>query len=199
MTVVGSRKRRVRKPPDLTSLFDVLFIVVFVALIRAAAAEQAMAAQAETATPVEPPRPSAPPVPLETAALREQALANVAAELAGRTTLIVRIDDRGVVRRLEVEGKQIALDVPLLAHDPDPTVRLAYQGDRSAQLRACRVAALQLGVQDLASYLVIFAPARARVDLPHALIGGLERDLARCLAEQHAIATIVEPVPSVKR
>jgi hypothetical protein len=204
MSVAATRKRRVRKPPDLTSLFDVLFIVVFVALIRAAAAQQSAAAAVEAAKPVEPPKPAAPAsgdlvgagnnVPMETAALKKQALANVASELAGRSVLIVRINDKGVVTQLETEGKKLPLDVPLLAHDPDPTIRLAYQGDRSAQLRACRVAALQLGVQDLAKHLVIFAPARARVDLPHALISGLERDIARCLADQQAIATIVQPV-----
>ena len=36
-------RRRVHVPPDLTSLFDVLFIVIFAALIRAAATQQAAA------------------------------------------------------------------------------------------------------------------------------------------------------------
>ncbi len=189
---LAPRKRRVRRPPDLTSLFDVLFIVVFVALIRAAAAEHAVAETAKPEAP--PPKPAAPPVPLEIAALQKQALANVASEIAERTPLIVRISEQGVITRLEVGGKQVPLDVPLIVNDPDPTIRLAYQGDRSAQLRACRIAALQLGVPDLAKHLVIFAPARVRADLPHALIEGLERDVSRCLADQRAIATIVEPV-----
>jgi len=189
---LGPRKRRVRRPPDLTSLFDVLFIVVFVALIRAAAAEQAVAAAEEPPPALVKPAP--PPVPADVATLKQQALSNITAELAGRTPLIVRISETGVITQVELDGKKLALDLPLLAHDPDPTIRIAYQGDRSAQLRACRVAALQLGV-DLAKYVVIFAPARAKVDLPHALIAGLERDVARCLADQRAIATIVEPVP----
>ena len=37
------RAKRVRYPPDLTSLFDVLFIVVFASLIRAAAVQNAAA------------------------------------------------------------------------------------------------------------------------------------------------------------
>lgn len=190
---LGPRKRRVRRPPDLTSLFDVLFIVVFVALIRAAAAEHAVA----EAT-VEPPAPVKPvaPVPLETAALKKQALANVASELAGRTMVVMRIDERGVITELETDGKKLPLDVPLLVPDPDPTIRVAYQGDKSAQLRACRIAALQLGLPDLAKHLVIFAPARARNDLPHALVTGLDRDLTRCLEDQRAIATLVEPRPA---
>ncbi len=183
-------RRRVRRPPDLTSLFDVLFIVVFVALIRAAAAEHAVAAAKEPPKPLTPPPK---PVPVEIATLKQQALTNISTELAGRAPLIVRISETGVITQIEVDGKKLALDLPLLVHDPDPTIRIAYQGDRSAQLRACRIAALQLDL-DLANYVVIFAPVRAKAELPHALIAGLERDVARCLADQRAIATIVEPV-----
>ncbi|HLL22316.1 MAG TPA: hypothetical protein VK427_09305, partial [Kofleriaceae bacterium] len=80
-------RRYVRRPPDLTSLFDVLFIVIFVALIRAAAAQSAVTAAA-------PPPPSAavpapPPAPAPVAALRAAALANLSAELADRAPVVV--------------------------------------------------------------------------------------------------------------
>lgn len=183
-------RRRVRRPPDLTSLFDVLFIVVFVALIRAAAAQQAVA---EATAPPPKPAPQPPKPPADVAALKVRALASLTAELAGRMPLVIRVTELGVVTKLEADGRQLALDVPLLQHDPDPMVRKTYAGDRSAQLRICRVAALQLGVQDLARYVVIIAPARAPADLTDALIGGLERDVSRCLVEQRGIATIVPP------
>ena len=186
-------RRRVRRPPDLTSLFDVLFIVVFVALIRAAAAQNAADAAMQPIPPMQPPEP--PPPPAEVAVLKERALANLAAELAGRSPLVIRVSEAGVVDKLEADGKQLALDVPLLQHDPDPMVRKTYVGDRSAQLRICRVAALHLGIEDLARYVVIIAPARAPADLSDALIGGLERDVSRCLVEQRGIATIVPPGP----
>jgi len=192
---LAPRKRRVRRPPDLTSLFDVLFIVVFVALIRAAAAEHEVAEAAKTKEPPAPAAPAKPPLPLDVAKLQSQALKNVTAELAGRQPLVIRISDQGVITKIESGDKQLTLDVPLLVPDPDPTIRVAYQGDRSAQLRACRVAMLQLGLADLSAHLVILAPARARDDLPHALVGGLDRDLSRCLADQRAIATLVEPKP----
>ena len=70
---------RVRKPPDLTSLFDVLFIVVFVALIRAAAAQQEVAA----ATAPKPTAPRTPPLPRPApavAALQQRELAELQAE-----------------------------------------------------------------------------------------------------------------------
>lgn len=189
---LAPRRRRVRRPPDLTSLFDVLFIVVFVALIRAAAAEHAVAEAAKEKAEPEP-APAKSPLPLDVTKLQTQALKNVTAELAGRQPLVIRISDKGVITKIESGDKQLPLDVPLLVPDPDPTIRVAYQGDRSAQLRACRVAMLQLGLTDLSAHLVIFAPARARDDLPHALVSGLDRDLSRCLADQRAIATLVEP------
>jgi len=188
-------KRRIRRPPDLTSLFDVLFIVVFVALIRAASAQQSLAAA--TAPPPKP-APQPPQPPAAVSVLRARALASITAELAGRTPLVIRVSETGVVEMLEADGKKLALDVPLLEHDPDPTIRRTYLGDRSAQLRVCRVAAVNLNLPDLARYMVIIAPSRARADLQEALIDGLDRDLARCLVEQRGLATIVEPSPPAK-
>jgi hypothetical protein len=184
-------RTRVRRPPDLTSLFDVLFIVVFVALIRAAAAQQALA-QA-TAVPDRPVAPRPPAPPPDVAALRTQALASIHADLAGRTPLVIRISATGTVESLEVDGAKTALDVPLLEHSPDPDVAVAYLGDRSAELRLCRVAALHLQMASLAGYLVIVAPVKPLADLPHALFDGLHRDLDRCFAEQRGLAALVDP------
>lgn len=180
-------RRHLRRPPDLTSLFDVLFIVVFAALIRAAAVEQA------AAHPPAPPPPSAPVTPPAIAALRQRALADLEAELAARATLVVRIAGDGTIAALELDGRRIALDAPLLEHSPNPDIVLAYLGDRSAELRVCRIAALHLGAAELSRYLVIFAPALPLADLPHALFDGLHRDLDRCLIEQHGLAALVDP------
>jgi hypothetical protein len=175
-------RRRRHVPPDLTSLFDVLFIVIFAALIRAAAAEHAAA---EAAKP--PPLPE--PKPLDPASLQARA----AAALATRPPVIVRVSAAGTITALEVDGKTTPLDVPLLEHSPDPDVAIAYLGERSAELRVCRVVALHVAAADLARYLVIVAPERALADLPHALYEGLRRDVDRCMAEQRGLAVIVEP------
>jgi hypothetical protein len=201
-------RRHVRRPPDLTSLFDVLFIVVFAALIRAAAVQHA----AELAAPRPAPGPSAPPVPPAVAQLRQRALADLNADLAARMPLVVRITsgganrgtervergmdrgvERGMIEALEVGGKRIRLDAPLVEHSPDPDVVLAYLGDRSADLRVCRIAALHLAETSLSRYLVIMAPDVPLGDLPEALYQGLHRDLDRCLTEQHGFATLVDP------
>jgi hypothetical protein len=180
------RGRRRHVPPDLTSLFDVLFIVIFAALIRAAAVQKAAAEPA-------PPKPAPPVVALDPASLHARAVAAVDHDLAARPTIVVRVSAAGTVTALEAGGKPQPLDVPLLEHSPDPDVVISYLGERSAELRLCRIAAVHLGLPDLSHALVIVAPERALADLPHALYDGLHRDVERCLAEQHGLAVIVDP------
>ena len=177
------RKRARQPPPDLTSLFDVLFIVIFAALIRAAAVQQAAAQP--------PPAPKPPPRPMDPRSLQARALVDLDRQLAERPAVVVRVTAAGTIAAIESAGKTIALDAPLLEHDPQ--VKESYLPDRSAELRVCRVVALHLGVDDLAKVLVIVAPDRALADLPHALFDGLHRDVDRCLVEQRGIAAIVGP------
>ncbi len=194
-------RRHVRRPPDLTSLFDVLFIVVFVALIRAAAAQHEVAQL--TPPPPPPPKPAPPappPPPPDVVRLRAKALANLERDLAERTPIVVRISaqaegDRleGTLAAIEHEGQTLALDVPLLAESRDPDVEIEYQGERSAELRVCRIAAVHLRLPDLSRHLVIVVPDRPRADLSVALRAGLERDLARCFIEQRGIASLIDP------
>lgn len=183
------RGRHVRVPPDLTSLFDVLFIVIFVALIRAAAAQQAVAA---AATPAPAP-PAVVAKPLDPRSLQARARVAIERQLAARQAIVVRVSAAGSITAIERAGKTLALDAPLLEQSANPDVAVAYLGDRSAELRVCRVAALHLGEPDLAKFLVIVAPDRLRDDLRHALSDGLERDVERCLAEQRGLAIIVWP------
>jgi len=181
-----------RRPPDLTSLFDVLFIVVFAALIRAAAVENAAAHAAEP-TPARN-APAAPAVPPAVAQLRQRALADLDAELAARPPLVVRITRDGTLDALEVGDRRIAIAVPLLEPSANPDVVVAYRGDQLADLRICRIAARQLGNAELSRYLVIMAPALPLEDLPHALYVGLHRDVDRCLSEQRGLAVLVDPL-----
>jgi hypothetical protein len=188
------QRRRGQRPPDLTSLFDVLFIVVFVALIRAAAVQNAAAKPPDPA-PKPATKPAPPALPVDVATLRMRALVDLDAQLAKRTPLVIRISAQNTIASVESDGKQIALDIPLLEHDPNPDVALTYLPDRSVDLRLCKVAALHLKVDDLSRHLVIVAPLRPVADLPHALHDGLFRDLDRCLADQRGLATIVDPEP----
>ena len=177
------RRNRIR-PPDLTSLFDVLFILVFVSLVNAGVNKQAADAAVEAAKP-KPPPPAPPGPPPTVVALQKEALAS----LGERPVLVARVSKDGVLRALEADGRTVALDVPLTA--PDPQLELVYLGDRSSELHVCRQAALHLGVADLAKYLVILAPDAPVADLTVGLVDGLRRDVERCLVEQHGVAVLV--------
>ena len=180
-------RRHVRVPPDLTSLFDVLFIVIFAVLIRGAALQQAAAKAAA------PPEPGPPPPPQPASALKTKALAQLEAQLAARPTVIARISKAGTLTLLEFGDRRTPLDVPLLEHSPDPDIAMMYLGDRSAELRLCKLVALHMQIADLANHLVIIAPDARGADLPHALYTGIRRDVERCQIEQRGLAVVVEP------
>jgi hypothetical protein len=190
--VSGRKTRHVRMPPDLTSLFDVLFIVVFAVLIRGAAVQNEAEAQKSLPTPVPPQPPQPPP---DVAALKAKAVAAIDQGLADRTAVVARISVAGSLTAIEMNDQKIAVDIPLLEQVRDPDVLVAYLGDRSADLRLCKQIALRLGVPDLAPYLVIVAPERPLADLPHALHDGLRRDADRCLTEHRGIAAVVDATP----
>ena len=198
-------RRHVRRSPDLTSLFDVLFIVVFVALIRAAVAQQEVARLTPPPAPPKPATPAPPLPPPDVAALRAKALSNLDRELAARAPIIVRIAThiegdrmRPTLAALELEGQQLPLDVPLLADNRDPDIEVEYLGERSAELRVCRIAAVHLRLADLARHLVILAPDRPLAELKRApgsvaLLEGLRADIERCYTDQRGIAALIDP------
>jgi hypothetical protein len=194
-----SRRRPVQYAP-LTSLLDVLFIVVFASLIHGASLEQrAQEAEAAQVPAPEPERAPAPPAPPAESAKHHRAALDLAiAGLEGRAPVIVRIGTDGRLRELEVRGGGDDPDVrplglPLVEAVPDPDVALAYLGDRSADLRLCNLVRLQLGAADLSRHLVIVAPDAPVTSLSVALALGLKRDADRCLADQRGVAILVDP------
>jgi hypothetical protein len=186
--------RRQTRSPDLTSLIDVLFILVFAALIQTAGAhapEEAAAAPEATTAP-----DAGVPAPIPTpqhAALRARALAELTSDLAGRTVAVARVSRDGVLTELELPGERIELGVPLVEASPDPDIVLVYPGDRSPDLRVCRIAALRLGVPDLSEHIVVITPEVPVRDLTVALAEGLDRDVNRCLDDQRSLAILVDP------
>jgi hypothetical protein len=181
------RNRRTIRPPDMTSLFDVLFLFVFVSLINAGMSRRA-ADVAEAAAAKPPPAP-APPSPIHDRAL---------AQLGARPEAVVHVTAAGVIDRIELADRTVASDVSLVERVSDPDVALAYRGDRDRDLRVCGVVARALdatkpaGLRDV---LVVIAPAAATSVLPHALVDGLRADEARCGADTGGLAVIVEPQP----
>lgn len=182
-------RRRGARTSDLTSLLDVLFILVFAALVHAAGREPAPAEAAPEPEP--PPEPVAPPAPDAAVAEPEPALPTP--ELAGRTVALVRVSRHGVVTAIETADGRHEVGLALVEPSPDPDVVLVYLGDRSPDLRVCRIAALTLGVPDLAEHVVVITPERPLSELTFALAGGLTRDVGRCLEEQAGLALLVDP------
>lgn len=177
-------KRWVPPPPSLTSLLDVLFILVFAALVQLAAR------QAPTEAAAAPPPPSPP---LANAALRQAAIAATTKQLAGAPLLVARIAADGTLAALERDGDRRALPVPLLAAVADPDVGVAYVGDREPAQRVCALVAAGFGLASLRDAVVVIAPDAPRAALPVALVAGLERDAERCRPEQHALALVLYP------
>jgi hypothetical protein len=182
-----SMRRRGFRPADLTSLFDVLFILVFVSLVSAASQRKATAEALASVPAPAPPRPAGPPPAL--ADLQRLALTG----LGERPMIVLRVSRDGVLRLIETAARTVPLDVPVLEVVADADVGLAYLGERSAELRVCRQAALHLGLADLSGQLVVVAPDAPLADLPVALVAGLRRDADRCVAEQRGVAVLVDP------
>jgi hypothetical protein len=187
---------------SLTSLLDVMFLLMFAALINAGARapDEAEAAPPPTASP----SASAPaadagapdagkkPSPAFDAA-RRRALDDLARAAQSRAAVVARVSADGVLRALDRGGDVVQLGTPLVERVPDPDVALAYLGDRSAELRVCAIVARSLSVSDLRDHLVVVVPDAPLADLPIGLVEGLRRDAVRCLEEQRGFAVLVDP------
>jgi hypothetical protein len=94
-------RRRARLAPEsLTSLVDVLFILVFAALVQRAAASRAAAVVAPAAKPgTAPPRWQPPP---ETARLRAVAIMHLTEQLQQQPAVVARVSARGVLTSIEL-------------------------------------------------------------------------------------------------
>lgn len=207
------RRSRIRYS-ELTSLLDVLFIIVFAALVQAAGLV-AQAREGALAKPSVPPkRPDRPAQPspdagvpkgraisrtdtrLDPAALRRRAAAAVVAASARSGVVQVDVSAAGRLTRLTVKAsgtsRSFMVDVPLLERVPDPDVGVAYLGHRVKDLRVCSAIRRALGWQDLKSALVVIRPARPLAQLKVALVEGLRADQQRCYPEERGLAVLID-------
>lgn len=106
---MSGKRRAPLAPSSLTSLVDVLFILVFAALVQRASAvagaqgdeapEVAVTGAAVGAKAVQ-----APARPAQSEALRKAAISTLAAELETRPAILARVTRSGVLRKLEAPG-----------------------------------------------------------------------------------------------
>jgi hypothetical protein len=188
-------RRRTRTEGSLTSLLDVLFIIVFATLVQSTArGDERLAAEREVADAVaKSPEPVVPAPPAELAALRDAAVSATTARMKSAPLVAVRIGADGTIVDVEWAGEKRALGLPLLERVPDPDIAVAYLGDRAPALRVCGVVAHELRAAELPGHVVVISPAVALGEMSVALVAGLRRDVTRCQSEQQAMAIIVEP------
>lgn len=177
-------RRRAPASGSLTSLLDVLFILVFAALVQASTRPTPARA---TAAPTPPPTVAPPD------AVRATATAILTDQLAHAPIAVVRLRADGVL--LEVDGGDgpRGMGAPLLVTDPDRDVGVRYAADLDPSLGLCPRVTRALATTSLAGWVIAIAPAVSRAELPVALVTGLERDAARCQRDHGATPVLVEP------
>ncbi len=189
---------------SLTSLLDVLFILVFASLIHAASKVEASQRAPQQSPPVAaaelpdagvpdaaPPDAVVAPAPRS---VRQAAAAAVARSVDTRATQIAHVSPTGVLTAVEPAGRPLTLvGAPLLQRVDDPDVGLVYLGDDNPALRICAIVAAALDRTDLARDIVVIVPDSSIDRLPVALVEGMRRDLERCAADQGALAVLVDP------
>lgn len=192
------RNRPLVQYSTMTSFLDVLFLLVFAALIHAA--DLAQKAQAKPAA--KPPAADAVPltpgqVAIDPERLRKVALAEILAGLESRQAVVARVGADGRLRQLErrQDGQPVVtpVELPLVERVPDPDVLLVYLGEHSPDLRLCNLVRLQLGAQDLSDTIVIVALDLPLGQLSVALARGLQRDVDRCTGDQGGVAVLLDP------
>lgn len=198
-------RRRVYQASSLTSMIDVLFILVFASLAYAQSRPDAEAAEPDGEEPVADSAPDATPDPgdpehsdagpppaesNEHGEVRTRAVAAAIERLRGGGVIVVRIAAAGELYAIETApGDRLEVGVPLLERVANRDVNLAYLGDRSADFQLCSIVERYRRVDD---HLIAVTPDRPLADLPLNLVEGIRRDLDRCRA-LGGLAVIVEP------
>ncbi len=216
---MSGRRKAPLAPSSLTSLVDVLFILVFAALVqRASAAKEATAEDGDAAevtvtgaaVGAKGPGGQGAAVAAQREALRQAAISTLAAELEERPAIIARVARSGVLTKLEAPGLGgaeggdggLTVELPLIEPVSDPDVAVGYVGDRDPAKRICAVIAARLGAAGggasagstptLERSLVVIAVDAPVSELMVALVGGLRRDVAHCLSAHRTAAVLLD-------
>lgn len=198
-------RRRGIRYPALTSLLDVLFLLLFAALVQSAALVEDAGAgpQSEAVAVADPVVIDAGPAdagPIDAAVaddrpIVDRALVRAQRALRHKTPIVVRLGQNTVtgVERVDLSGQveRIPFLVDLLEPSTDPDVVIEYRGHADPQRRICNLvpqAFPDLAMQDA---LVIIAPPVAIDSLPVALVKGMMADVRHCAAQ--GVTAVIEP------
>jgi len=192
-------RRRVTRYAELTSLLDVLFILLFASLIQAAG----VVSKAEEEPPAVAPPVEPPPEPVRTsdhAELRQRAIDELTRSIGSRSAVYARISGDGTLTAIERDHgattQRLEVATPLLTPVDDPNVRVVYLGERRPEWRLCTRIRVTLGLADLHDRLVVFALDAPLAMSPVALVEGLRADEEHCFADEGGIAIVLPPESS---
>jgi len=208
-----TRQRRPVRYAELTSLIDVMFILLFAATIHASATGEPSAPAARIAargasshTGTGTARPGATRLAPDASAIaaprsrdfdadRERALSELARGLTVRPVVVARVSPEGAVVAIEhsVGGRveHLSLAIPLVARVSDPDIVLSYLGDRSRELRVCGIVAMTLHRERFNDEIIAIVPDIPIEQMTVALARGLARDAEHCFADAHALGVLV--------
>jgi hypothetical protein len=195
------RRRRGLKLPELTSLLDTLFIVVFAALIQARASAERAAAEPAPAAEVAPEPPPPPPPDAGVVPLDEirAATARVVSAIRNPDLILVVVSGEGHIASITRRWDERALPpgdlkIKLLRDSQDPDVRIAYRGREAREDRICALARRELGGEgDLGRAVVVITADRPLADMPYSLATGLIEDATTCLDDANGMGVLVDP------
>lgn len=195
-------RRRRGQVESLTSLLDVLFILVFASLAQASlrdqaradtdAADEGDAAEVADAGVADAGPPDAGAIDAGVMPLATRARDAYLEELGDRPIAIVHVSPAGVVRSVRHPGGTVDVDVGLLEAVDDPAIRLRYLGDADDSMTTCAIAAAAIGEERFAGSFAVLAPDAPLATLPVALVQGLRRDQRRCLRSHGAPTVLLE-------
>lgn len=204
-------KRRARLAPEsLTSLVDVLFILVFAALVQRAGATAtgAPAVGAAPATEVAPAPAQASPdwaPPAQAKELRRQAERELTERLRERPAVVARVSARGVLTSLEISAGSSATLAALLLAAAGADAGAAA-GDASDAGAAVRRLALELPLIEKVAdpdvgvgYIADRDPARHLCDVAAARLGPLAQSLVILTVDAPLSELMVALVAGLRR
>jgi hypothetical protein len=209
--------RHRKRIPELTSLLDTMFILVFAALIQAQAGSESEAAAEEAAAEEEPfdagaeaevgddagaAVPDAGAEELAAQAERERiarSTARFVGAIRNQETILVVVSGEGYIASITRHTPEETLPpeelrIKLLRDSENPDIRLVYRGREGKENRVCEITRRELGLEpDLGRAVVVITTDRPLDDLPYSLVTGLQDDAAACFDDANGLGILVDP------
>lgn len=191
-------RRRLPPPTSLTSLLDVLFILIFAALIHTASTDASASAphavMPDAALPIDAGLDASGNLFEDRSQLREMALEQINQEIESRPQILIKVSGSAGNYLVELErSAEEWTPLAILESVEDPEIGLAYAGDRDARRGLCAQIAATVGPEALEGAIVIVSAALEPEKLPVALARGLAGESKTCAREFGGMLVTLSP------